>query len=155
MEWGQKLEKKKKKMEFFCSIRYKSIHNIKKASKWVSAWVILNCYIQRNLLWSNKGMLFYCFNNIQELYFCGERVSMVNERHSIWTIPTIQFNAATTLPQTPYIGFNWGLTGKLIPSQVAATEIGKVNFSLNITVWNRYILYYCSFGFSTVQTILL
>jgi hypothetical protein len=42
-------------------------------------------------------MLFNCFDNIQELYFGGQCVSMVNEGHAIWTIPAVKLYAATTL----------------------------------------------------------
>lgn len=83
-------------------------------------------------------MLFYCSNNIHELYFCSQCMSMINERHSIRPIPAIQFNAATTLPQTSYISFNWWLTGKLVSCQVAATVTRLVSCSFNINELQIY-----------------
>jgi hypothetical protein len=75
---------------------------------------------------------------------------MVNERHAIWTIPAIKFYTATTLPQTPYIGFNRGLTGKLVSCQIAATVTRRTSFSFNVTKLKTYYEEFCLLGYNAV-----
>jgi len=67
---------------------------------------------------------------------------MEYEGHAIWTVPAIQFYAATALSQTPYVGFNWRLARKLVTCQVAEKKKIQGHISYNFPVTEIQILLY-------------
>ena len=65
-----------------------------------------------------KRMIPNSSNDIHEFDLCGQSVSVINKRHSVRSIPAIQFNTPATHPQTPSICISCGFRFQLVTSQI-------------------------------------
>lgn len=69
-----------------------------------------------------KGVLLDGLDDIQESNLARDGVAVVDERHPVRTVPTVQLDTATALVQTAGVGLHTGDAGELIPSQIPVKQ---------------------------------